>query len=50
LTKNPDERIKGCDIMKHPWIVNSSKSETKESNVLEQMRDWNSKRKLNNHL
>jgi serine/threonine protein kinase len=50
LTKNPDQRIKGSDIMKHPWIVNSSKSQTEESNVLEQMRDWNSKRKLNNNL
>jgi serine/threonine protein kinase len=28
LTKNPDQRIKGSDIMKHPWIVNSSKSQT----------------------
>ena len=50
LTKDPHNRLKGSDIMKHPWITGSGEVAAEDSNVLLQMREWNSKRKLQHHF
>ena len=51
LTKEPSERLKGEEIMKHPWIAGGYEAaETPDTNVLEQMRAWNSARKINSFV
>lgn len=45
LVADPEARLKGDEIMAHPWIL-GQQSDAKEKNVLEKMRLWNSKRKI----
>ena len=45
LVVDPKERMTLDELLKHPWIL-GVKTEKKQGNVLEKMREWNSKRKI----
>lgn len=44
LVVDPEKRIKAAEIQNHPWITNTLTN--KDNNVLETMRNWDTKRKL----
>ena len=46
LVADPKQRLQGQAIMEHPWIKGELKSKGNDASILEKMRDWNSKRKL----
>ena len=43
LVADPDKRLTGEEILKHPWFTNKL---VKDFGALSKMREWNSKRKL----
>ena len=45
LVVDPKRRMTLDELLKHPWILGKT-TEKKQGNVLEKMREWNSKRKL----
>lgn len=45
LVADPSKRLKAEEIQNHPWIKKAKSSE-QGVNILEQMRSWNTKRKL----
>ncbi len=45
LVADPSKRLKAAEIQNHPWIK-KTKSEGSGVNILVQMREWNTKRKL----
>ena len=47
LVADPNKRITAAEIQSHPWITNQVKT-GKQVNVLEKMREWETKRKLEN--
>ena len=46
LVADPKQRLQGQAIMEHPWIKGELKSKGNDDSILEKMREWNSKRKL----
>ena len=45
LVVDPKKRMTLDELLKHPWILGVT-TEKKQGNVLEKMREWNSKRKI----
>jgi serine/threonine protein kinase len=46
LVVDPMKRITPDDLLKHPWVLGEV-APKKDKDVLNKMREWNSKRKLN---
>ena len=47
LVADPEQRLSGEQIMAHPWIKGLSTPPEENQGLLEKMRAWNSKRKVN---
>ena len=47
LVVEPDNRISPEEIRNHPWITGDYKKVCSNLNVLNKMREWNTKRKIN---
>jgi len=44
LVADPEARMKGDQIMDHPWILGHSMTTNTDQNILRKMREWNSGR------
>jgi serine/threonine protein kinase len=47
LVVDPEKRITPNEIRSHPWITGDYKKVSGNLNVLNKMREWNTKRKIN---
>ena len=46
LVADPEKRLYGEDIAEHPWILGEGIAKNKGTSVLQKMREWDTKRKM----
>ena len=47
LVADPAQRLGGDQIVNHPWILGQSAATVTDQTILDRMRDWNSRRRIN---